>query len=69
MGEWDFRHAAAVLKSNGQLSEIDSGGGLAGLGVETTSGGHTASLEADYNSLGRQDLDVWTLIGRYRYAF
>lgn len=69
LGEWDFRHSAAVLKSNGQMSEVDDGGGVAGLGVELNRGGHTGSLEVDYNSLGRQDLDVWMLIGRYHYAF
>lgn len=68
-GDWDFNKTNAVTKSDGQQSNIDDGGGLVGVGVEFYSGGLTGSLEVDYGSLGRQDLDLWTAIGRVRYTF
>lgn len=69
MAEWDFRTPPAVLKINQQLSEVDHGGGVLGLGVELNRGPLSGSIEADYNSLGRQDLSVWALIGRFRWEF
>lgn len=69
VAEWDFRTPQSVLKVNGQMSEIDHGGGVLGLGLEVNRGGLTGSIEGDYNSLGRQDLNVWALIGRVRWEF
>ena len=68
-GEWDFRTPTSVVKVNGQMSEIDHGGGVTGVGVEINRGSLSGSFEADYNSLGRQDLDVWALVGRIRWEF
>jgi hypothetical protein len=68
-GDWDFRTAAAVVKINGQMSEVDHGGAEAGVGLEVNRRTFSGSLEADYNSLGRQDLDVWAIIGRVRWEF
>lgn len=69
LAEWDFRTPASVLKLNGEQSEVDHGGGVLGLGVEVNRRAFSGSLEVDYNSLGRQDLDVWALIGRVRWEF
>lgn len=69
IAEWDFRTPASVLKINGQQSEVDHGGGESGIGIEINRRGFSGSLEADYNSLGRQDLDVWAIIGRVRWEF
>ena len=67
--EWDFRTPDSVLKSDLQYSVIDHGGGLAGLGVEVSRGDFVGSIEADYNSIGRTDLEVWSIIARLHYAF
>ena len=69
LGEWDFKQPDAVLKANGQMSEVDAGGGLAGLGVEISKDQMTGSLELDYNSVLRRDTDVFELIGRVHIAF
>ena len=69
MGEWDWRQPYSVLKANAQQSHLDDFGGTAALGLEYYGGGITASLEADYNSLFKQDLDVYSLIGRVRWEF
>lgn len=69
MGEWDFVRPGAVMKSNGQWSHVDDGGGVAGLGVEVNRGGLTASLEVDNTSVFRRDLDVWATIARLRWEY
>jgi hypothetical protein len=68
-GEWDFLVPEATTKSNGQKSEISRGGGVAGLGYEIHSGGLVASIEGNYNSLFRKDLDIWTAAARLRWEF
>jgi hypothetical protein len=69
MGEWDFLRPDSVLKSNGQLSNQGAGGGVFGAGYEIYSGPFTASLEGNYNSLFREDLDLWTVALRGRVMF
>ena len=69
LGQWDFIRPAAVLKSNGQMSEVDAGGAVVGLGMEMSQDGVTGSLEVDNNSVLRRDTDVWTLIARVRIDF
>ncbi len=69
MAEWDFLRPDAVLKSNGQASSTSDGGGVIGLGYEIYSGGFIGSVEANYNSLFREDLDLYTVALRARYAF
>lgn len=69
MGEWDFDTPNAVQKSNGQLSDVSTGGAVAGLGVEYGSGRATASLEVNDNSVLREDLSVWSTVARVRWEF
>lgn len=69
MGEWDFKTPNPVVKSNGQESEISTGGGVGGLGVEVNTRGLTTSLEVNNNSVFRQDLDVWSTVARFRLEF
>ena len=69
LGEWDFKHPEAVLKANGEMSQVSTGGGTAGLGVEVSKNQMTGSLEVDNNSLLRQDTNVWSVIGRFRIEF
>lgn len=69
MGEWDFKRPGTVLKANGQQSEDRAAGAVVGLGVEASRGAFTGSLEGNYNSLGRTDLDVWSTVARVRWNF
>jgi uncharacterized protein with beta-barrel porin domain len=69
-GEWDFVKPKAVLKSNGQMSAVDDGGGVAGLGVDFGGAGPwSGTVEGSYNSIGRTDLDVWQGTASIRYQF
>lgn len=69
IGEWDFKTPDAVLKGNGQMSEVDHGGAVTGVGIEANTGKLNGSLEVDYSSLGRQNLDVWAMIARFHWDF
>lgn len=69
MGEWDFLKPAAVTKANGQVSSSSDGGGVIGLGYEIYSGDFIGSAEVNYNSLFREDLELYTVALRARYAF
>jgi len=51
------------------MSRIDGGGGVAGIGMETSYNGLISSVEGDYNTLGRQGIDVWSIIARLRFDF
>lgn len=69
MAEWDFLRPDQVLKSGSQLSSDDKFGGVAGIGYELYSGPFTGSVEVNYNSLFREDLDLWTAALRARWEF
>lgn len=69
LGEWDFLMPKAVLKGNGDLSRVDRYGGVFGIGYEHYMGGFVGSAELNYNSLLRQDLDLWTAALRARWDF
>lgn len=68
-GEYDFEKPDAVLKSNGQMSNVDDGGLVFGLGVDIFKGPVSGSIEASYNSALRDDLDIWQGTARIRYEF
>lgn len=68
-GEWDFNKSNEVLKSNGQLSNVDSGGLALALGVDIFSGPVSGTVEVGYDSALRDDLDVWKGTARIRYDF
>lgn len=69
MGEWDFLTAKAVLKGNGEMSRYDRYGGVLAVGYEHYIGNFVGSAELNYNSLLRQDLDLWTGVLRARWDF
>ena len=69
LAEWDFKHPDAVAKSNGEMSEVTSAGGVGGFGVEVSKDQMTASLEVDNSSILRRDTNVWALIGRLHVDF
>lgn len=70
IGEYDFEHPDAVAIGNGTFSNDDDTGGQIGVGVDFFSTGPlSGTVEASYNSLGRTDLDVWSLMGRLRMRF
>lgn len=69
MGEWDFLKPDAVIKANGQESYSSNGGGVIGLGYEIYRGGFIGSAEVNYNSLFRENLDLYTVALRARYEF
>lgn len=69
MGEWDFLTPESILKSSGQMSDTSRYGGVVGLGYEHYVGGFTGSAELNYNSLLRDDLDLWTAALRIRWDF
>lgn len=69
MGEWDFLKPGSVTKASGQVSSSSDGGGVIGLGYEIYKGDFIGSIEANYNSLFREDLDLYTVALRARYTF
>jgi hypothetical protein len=68
-GEWDFNTPDSVLKANGQQSFVDEYGARIGGGYEFNDGGITFSAEGSYDTLMREDLDIWTGTLRLRYEF
>ena len=69
LGEWDYVAPSSVLKANGQQSFSGRTGGVIGMGYEVYKGPMVASIEANYNSLFRDNLDLWTFAARFRYEF
>jgi hypothetical protein len=70
IGEYDFEHPDALAIGNGTFTNDDDTGGKVGLGVDFFSAGpFSGNLEGSYDSLGRTDLDVWTISGRLRMRF
>ena len=71
LGEYDFRHEAAVNLGNGVTASNDRLGAVVGGGVNfalvpnRVGGG----IEATYNTLGRENLDVYTVKGRLAVKF
>jgi hypothetical protein len=69
LGEWDFVTPKSVLKGNNAMSTNDRLGGVIGVGYEHYIGSFIGSAELNYNSLGRSDLDLWTMTLRTRWDF
>jgi hypothetical protein len=70
IGEYDFEHPDALAIGNGTFTNDDDIGGKIGLGVDFFSAGpFSGNLEGSYDSLGRTDLDIWTISGRLRMRF
>jgi outer membrane autotransporter protein len=70
IGEYDFEHPDALAIGNGTFTNDDDVGGKIGLGVDFFSAGpFSGNIEGSYDSLGRTDLDVWTISGRLRMRF
>lgn len=69
-GEYDFKHPGRQAIGNGQFTSEDDTGGQIGAGIEFFSTGPwSGAVELAYNSLGRQDLDVWNALARIRMSF
>lgn len=70
VGEYDFEHPDALAIGNGTFTNDDDFGAQVGLGVDFFSTGPlSGTVETSYNSLGRDDLDVWSVMGRMRLRF
>lgn len=70
LGEYDSTHSAAVDLGNGTKSSNDRFGAVAGGGVNVAMGrAASANIEATHNTLGRENLDVWTVKGRVSVNF
>lgn len=67
--DYDFSTEDSVLKSNGQESFVGDYGGQLGLGYEYVNGAFSLSLQGSYDTLFRDDLDVWTTAGQIRFEF
>jgi hypothetical protein len=70
IGEYDFEHPDALAVGNGTFTNDEDVGGQVGVGVDFFSAGPlSGTVETSYNSLGREDLDVWSVLGRLRLRF
>jgi len=70
VGEYDFEHPDEVSIGNGQFTQVETFGGSAAVGVRFFgASGVSGHVEGGYKSLGREDLNVWTVGGRVRMAF
>jgi outer membrane autotransporter protein len=68
--EWDFAHEDGVPLTVNRLSQTHDVGGLLGGGVNLfLSDAVSANLEASSNSIGREDLDTYSVSGRLRISF
>lgn len=70
IGEWDFEHPDSLAIGNGTFTNDEDFGAQVGVGVDFFSAGPlSGTVETSYNSLGRDDLDVWSVLGRLRLRF
>lgn len=70
VGEYDFEHPDEVSIGNGQFTQVETFGGSAAVGVRFLgASGMSGHIEGGYKSLGREDLNVWSVGGRVRMAF
>ncbi|MBP6819573.1 MAG: autotransporter outer membrane beta-barrel domain-containing protein [Ferrovibrio sp.] len=70
VGEYDFEHPDEVSIGNGQFTQVETFGGQAAIGVRFLgASGMSGHIEGGYKSLGREDLNVWSVGGRVRMAF
>lgn len=68
--EYDWEHEDAVNLGGGNFSSDDEIGAVAGGGLNIfISDRLTGRVEGSMNSLGRDDLDVWTVTGKLNYRF
>ncbi len=70
VAEYDFEHPDALAIGNGTFTNSQDFGGKIGLGVNFLAGKTiSGTFEGSYDSIGRTDLDVWTVTGRLRMQF
>lgn len=70
IGEYDFERPNSVAIGNGTFTNDDELGAQTGLGMMfRASNSVSGQLEASYDSLGRSDLDVYTISARMRVQF
>lgn len=70
MGEYDFEKNPSVPIGGGNFTNVSDFGGQVGAGVEFYgSNTMSGSVETNYLSLGREDLDVWNVTARVRMQF
>lgn len=70
VGEYDSSHSAAVDLGQGAKSSNSREGAVAGAGFSVNLGrGVTANLEGTYNSVGRENLEVYSVKGRLAVEF
>lgn len=71
LGEYDFDHEAAVDLGNGRKASDDRAGAVVGGGVNVALIPNRlgAGIEGTYNTLGRENLDVYTVRGRLELKF
>lgn len=70
VGEYDSSHSAAVDLGSNRKSSDTREGAVAGAGFSLNLGrGMTANLEGTYNSVGRENLEVYSVKGRLAFEF
>ncbi|MGE4220954.1 MAG: autotransporter outer membrane beta-barrel domain-containing protein [Alphaproteobacteria bacterium] len=70
VGEWDIDHEKSVDLGNGVKSSAEDFGAVAGGGVNLNLGQSVSgALEGTYNTIGRGNLETWTVGGRVRVKF
>lgn len=70
VGEYDSSHSAAVDLGSGVKSSNTREGAQAGVGINFNFGrGLTGNLEGSYNSLGRENLEIYAFKGRIALEF
>lgn len=68
--EYDWEHENAVDLGNGNFSADDEVGVVAGGGINLfLSDRLSGRIEGTMNSLGRENLDVWSVTGKLNYRF
>lgn len=70
VGEYDFERPDAVTLGNGQLSHNDDMGAIVGVGMNIQlTDTMTGNVEGSYNTLGREDIDVYATKARLQWTF
>lgn len=68
--EYDWEHEDAVDLGNGNFSSDDEVGAVAGGGINLfLTDRLTGRIEGTMNSLGRDNLEVWSVTGKLNYRF
>lgn len=70
IGEYDFEKNPATDLGNGSFSHVEDFGGKVGAGLQFfASNSVSGNIETSYNSLGREDMDVWSTSARLSLRF